>query len=102
MPAVLGTALEVIVGVAAALGLVAALDVVAPIAGLSVVPLLVVLVLAIRRGQLAGLAAALLSVLGLNFFFFAPVHRLTIADSENVAVLGVLLIAAVVVGRLAD
>ena len=99
--AVLRVAAEVVVGVAAGLGLVAALDLIAPIASLGVVPLLVVLALAVHRGQLAALAAAVLSVLGLNYFFIPPVHRLTIADDENVVALSVLLIAAVVVGRLA-
>ena len=37
----------------------------------------------------------------LNYFFIEPRHRLTISDSENVVALGVFLIAAVVVGRLA-
>src|SRR3954453_18265742 len=45
-------------GVALAIGLVAALDVVAPVTGLSVVPLLVVVALAMRRGQGAALSAA--------------------------------------------
>src|SRR4051794_11872825 len=97
----LSVAGEILLGVAAALGLVAALDQIAPVESLGVVPLLVVLALAVRRGQVAALAAAVLSVLGLNFFFIPPVHRLTIADNENVVALAVLLIAAVVVGRLA-
>jgi len=42
-----------------------------------------------------------LSVLALNYFFIEPRHRLTISDSENVVALGVLLIVAIVVGRLA-
>ena len=50
---------------------------------------------------MAALATAVLSVLALNYFFIEPRHRLTISDSENVVALGVLLIAAVVVGRLA-
>ena len=63
--------------------------------------LLAVLAVAIRRGQVAALAAAVLGVLTLNFFFIEPLHRLTIADSDNVVALGVLLMAALVVGRLA-
>jgi two-component system sensor histidine kinase KdpD len=55
----------------------------------------------IRRGQVAALTAAVLGVLVLNFFFIKPLHQLTIADSDNVVALGVLLIAAMVVGRLA-
>jgi two-component system, OmpR family, sensor histidine kinase KdpD len=92
---------EVLVTVALATGLVAALDTVATIGGLAVVYLLAVLTVAIRRGDAAALGAAVLSVLAFNFFFIAPVHRLTIADSENVAALVVFLVVAVVVGRLA-
>jgi two-component system sensor histidine kinase KdpD len=95
------TAIEVLASVAAATGLVALLDQVAPITGLGVVYMLVVLLIAIRRGELAALASAVLSVLALNFFFIEPRHRLTISDSENVVALAVLLIVAIVVGRLA-
>src|SRR3954452_11307646 len=94
-------AVEVLAGVAVAIGLVAALDVVAPVTGLSVVPLLVVVALAMRRGQVAALSAAVLSVLALNFFFIEPRYRLTISESENVVALVVYLIVAVVVARLA-
>ena len=59
------------------------------------------LTVAIRRGWAAALATAVVSVLAFNYFFIAPVHRLTIADPENVAALLVFLVVAVVVGRLA-
>ena len=59
------------------------------------------LVIAIRRGQLAALVTAALGVLTLNFFFIVPRHRLAIAHSQDLVELIVLLIAAVVVGRLA-
>ena len=95
------TALEVVLSVAAATGVVAALDAVAPVAGLGVVYLLAVLFVAIRRGELPALVTALLAVLTLNYFFIEPRHQLTIASSENVVALVVFLIAAVVVGRLA-
>jgi two-component system sensor histidine kinase KdpD len=95
-------AFEVIAGVALAIAAVALLDEVAPITGLSVVPLVAVLAVAVRRGQVAALAAAVLSVLALNFFFIEPRYQLTIAESENVAVLAVYLIVAVAVGRLAS
>jgi two-component system sensor histidine kinase KdpD len=94
-------ALEVVLAVAAATALVALLDKIAPITGLGVIYLLAVLAVAVRRGSSAALAAAVLSVLTLNYFFIAPVHRLTIADHENVAALGVFLVVAVVVGHLA-
>ena len=98
---VAATAAEVVLAVAAATGAVAALDTIAPITGLGVIYLLAVLFVAIRRGDLAALVTALLSVLTLNYFFIEPRHQLTIANSENVAALVVFLIAAVVVGRLA-
>jgi two-component system sensor histidine kinase KdpD len=60
-----------------------------------------VLAVAIRRGERAALAAAVLSVITLNYLFIAPRHRLTIAHSQDVVELIVLLIAAVVVSRLA-
>jgi two-component system sensor histidine kinase KdpD len=87
--------------VAAATALFAVLDEIAPRAGLGVLYLLAVLFAAIRRGLPAALATALLSVLALNFFFIEPRYRLTVSHSENVVELGVLLVVAVVVGRLA-
>ena len=78
--AVAATTLEVVLAVAVATGAVAALDTIAPTAGLGVIYLLAVLFVAIRRGELAALATALLSVLTLNYFFIEPRHRLTIAE----------------------
>lgn len=77
------------------------LDSLAPITGLGVIYLLAVLFVAIRRGEIAALVTAFLSVLTLNFFFMEPRHRLTISDSENVVALAVFLITALAVGRLA-
>jgi two-component system sensor histidine kinase KdpD len=94
-------AAEVLLTVGLATALVAALDTVATSTGLAVVYLLAVLTVAVRRGGGPALAAAVLSVLAFNYFFIAPVHRLTIADSENVAALVVFLVVAIVVGRLA-
>jgi hypothetical protein len=93
--------LELVAAVAVATGVVALLDQAAPITGLGVIYLLAVLLIAIRRGELAALATAVLSVLALNFFFIEPRHQLTISNSENVVALIVFLIAAIVVGRLA-
>jgi two-component system sensor histidine kinase KdpD len=94
-------AAEVVLAVTLATGFVAALDTMATSTGLAVVYLLAVLTVAIRRGGAAALATSVLSVLAFNYFFIAPVHRLTIADSENVAALVVFLVVAIVVGRLA-
>jgi two-component system sensor histidine kinase KdpD len=95
------TTLETLAWVGLATGVVALLDSVAEPAGLGSIYLIAVLAVAIRRGQLAALAAAVIGVLVLNYFFIEPLHQLTIADSDNVVALGVLLLAALVVGRLA-
>ena len=96
------TTLEVLASIAVASLLVAALDRIAPITGLTVVYLLPVLFVAIRRGEVAGLVTAALSVLTMNFFFIEPRYRLTITESEHVVTLAVFLVVAVVVGRLAS
>jgi len=99
--AALATSLEVVVAVTVASASVAALESTAPAAGLAFLYLLAVLAIAVRRGQLPALVTAVLSVLTLNYLFIVPRHRLAIAHSQDVVQLGVLLIAAVVVGRLA-
>src|SRR5262249_14528168 len=95
------TTLEILAWVGLGTAFVAILDPVATPAGLGSIYLIAVLAVAIRRGQVPALVAAVLGVLILNYFFIAPLHQLTIADSDNVVALGVLLIAALVVGRLA-
>ena len=95
------TAAEVVAATAVATGVVAALQSAAPPAGLGAIYLLAVLWVAIRRGELAALATALLGVLTLNYFFIAPRHRFTIAHTQDLIELIVFLIAAIVVGRLA-
>ena len=95
------TGLEIVVAVGLATAGIAALQSTAPAAGLGIVYLLAVLTLAIRRGEIPALIASILSVLTLNYFFIVPRHRFTIAHSQDVVELAVLLIAAVVVGRLA-
>jgi two-component system, OmpR family, sensor histidine kinase KdpD len=99
-----GTALvglEIVVAVAAATGGVAALQSSTPVEGLAILYLLAVLAVAIRRGQLPALITAVLGVLTFNYFYLPPRHQLAIAHSSDVVELIVLLIAAVVVGRLA-
>jgi two-component system, OmpR family, sensor histidine kinase KdpD len=98
----LGALVDVIGALLVATGVVALLDSYTSAAGLNVVYLLAVLFVAIRRGEIAALGTAVVSVLVLNYFFIEPRHQLTIADSENVAALAVFLIAAFVVGRLAQ
>jgi two-component system sensor histidine kinase KdpD len=95
------TAVEIVVSIAGASLLVLALKGVTPITGLAVLYLPAVLVVAIRRGQVPGLVTAVLSVIALNFFFIEPRYQLTVAKSDQAVALGVFLIVAVVVGRLA-
>ncbi len=98
----LGTASgEIVLATAAVTACIAVLQDTAPAVGLGVLYLLAVLVVAIRRGQLEALVTAVLSMLTLNYLFIDPRHQLTIAHSQDVVELGVLLIVAVVVGRLA-
>ena len=92
---------EIVLAVGAATGGVALLQSSTPVEGLGILYLLAVLAIAIRRGQLAALITAVLSVLTLNYLYIQPRHQLTIAHSSDVVELVVLLIAAVVVGRLA-
>jgi two-component system sensor histidine kinase KdpD len=90
-----------VASIAGASLLVAALDTVAPITGLTVLYLLAVLFVAIRHGEVAALVTAVLSVVTMNFFFIEPRYRLTITESDHVVTLAVFLVVAVVVGRLA-
>lgn len=92
---------ETLAAVAVSTGLVAVLDTVAPATGLGVIYLLAVLFVAIRHGELAALVSAALGVLALNFFFIDPRYHFEVHESSNLVALAVLLVAAVVVGRLA-
>ena len=95
-------ALEVVAAVAVATGVVAALQSAAPASGLgSHVSAGGARGRRSGAGELAALASAVLSVLTLNFFFITPRHQLAIAHTADLVELIVLLIAAVVVGRLA-
>jgi two-component system sensor histidine kinase KdpD len=99
--AVATAALEVALGIGIATAIVAALQSAAPPAGLGSIYLLAVLEVAIRRGQIAALVSAVLSVLTLNYLFIAPRYQLSIAHTADLVELIVFLIVAVVVGRLA-
>ncbi len=92
---------EVVIAIGLATAAVALLQSVAPASGLGVIYLLAVLAVAIRQGEIAALITAVLSMLTLNYLFIPPRHQLAIAHYRDVAVLVVLLIVAVVVGRLA-
>jgi two-component system, OmpR family, sensor histidine kinase KdpD len=92
---------ELLGAVAVATGFIALLDEVAAVTGLAVLYLLAVLFVAIRHGEGAGLATALVSVLAFNFLFIEPRYTLRVTESQEIVALVVFLIAAVVVGRLA-
>jgi two-component system sensor histidine kinase KdpD len=93
--------LDALAAIAVATAAVAALDGLTSAENLRVIYLLAVLFVTIRRDETAGIVTAVGSVLALNFFFIEPVHQLRISHSEDVVALGVFLVAALVVGRLA-
>jgi two-component system sensor histidine kinase KdpD len=55
---------------------------------------------AIVGGSIAGLVAAVLSFLALNFFFTPPIHTLNVGKTEDLVALVVFLLVAVTVGTL--
>lgn len=87
--------------VAAATGLVYALQPIAPTLSLGVVYTLAVLGVAVAFGFAYACAVAVTSMLAFNFLFLPPVHTLTLADARNWAALGVYVATAVVVSELA-
>jgi two-component system sensor histidine kinase KdpD len=93
--------LEAVGAIAAATLLVAAFEGLTSATNLRVIYLLAVLFITIRRDEATAILTAILSVLALNFFFIEPRHQLRISHSEDVVALGVFLVAALVVGRLA-
>jgi len=90
-----------VAAVAAATGLIAALDPIAPTVSLGVLYILAVLPIAIVWGARWSLPVAAASMIAFNWFFLPPVHTLTIADSENWAALAAYSVTAVVVSELA-
>jgi two-component system sensor histidine kinase KdpD len=92
----------VLVTVAAATGLVYPLKHLAPAVSLGVVYLLGVLLVSTFAGLRLGLLASLLSAAAFNFFHIPPVHRFTIADSQNWVALAAFVVVAAVASSLAD
>jgi two-component system, OmpR family, sensor histidine kinase KdpD len=93
--------LDALLAITVATLAVAALEGLTSAANLRVIYLLAVLFVTIRRDEATAIATAVGSVLALNFFFVEPRHQLRISHSEDVVALGVFLVAALVVGRLA-
>ncbi len=61
---------------------------------------LIVLVTSTLFGSRAGLAAALASILGFNFFFLPPFFTLSISGPENWVAFGAFIITALIAGQL--
>ncbi|HYX77331.1 MAG TPA: ATP-binding protein [Gaiellaceae bacterium] len=87
--------------VAAATGLVFALNPAAPVLGLLIIYLLPVLLVAVLYGAAYAVGASIASVLVFNFFFLPPLHTLALTDSANWVALAVFVVTAVVVSELA-
>jgi two-component system sensor histidine kinase KdpD len=98
-----GVAFLLVLGaVAAATVLVYPLKHAAPVVSLGVVYLLAVLLVSTYVGFGAGLLAALLSATAFNFFHLPPVHRFTLANSNNWVALAAFVIVAAIASRVAD
>src|SRR5438046_5539743 len=72
-----------------------------PVANLSMLYLVAVLVVAVAYGRTAAIAASILAFLPFDWFFVPPTHQLVVADPEEVFSLALFLITAVVTGTLA-
>ena len=90
---------------AAAVGLTTALIGLAsgrlPVANLSMLYLVTVLLVAVAYGRAAAIAASVLAFLTFDWFFVPPTHQLVVADPDEVFSLALFLITAVVTGTLA-
>jgi two-component system sensor histidine kinase KdpD len=82
-------------------GLIHLLDSVTPVISLGAVYLLAIVPIAGAWGLGYAIAASILSMLALNFFFLAPLYTLTLAHSENWVALAIYLVVAVAVSHLA-
>jgi two-component system, OmpR family, sensor histidine kinase KdpD len=72
-----------------------------PLANLSLIFLMAVLLVAIRFGLWPSVYASLLSFVAYNFFFTEPHHTITVARKEDVLTMVFFLVVAVIVGNLA-
>src|SRR5687767_9095889 len=73
----------------------------APIANISMLYLVAVLVVAVAFGRTAAIVASLLAFLTSNWFFVHPTHQLFVADPQELFSLALFLLTAVVTGTLA-
>jgi two-component system sensor histidine kinase KdpD len=96
-------AAAIIVGtVVVATGLLYPLKQLAPVVSLGVVYLLGVLLVSTYIGLGAGLMTAVLSAAAFNYFHLPPLHRFTLAHSEDWVALAAFVIVAAIASRVAD
>jgi len=68
---------------------------------LSLIFLIGVVLIAIRRGLLASLSGSVVAMLAYNFFFLPPLYTFTIADPANVVALVAFFVSALITSQLA-
>ena len=90
-----------VAAVAVVSGLVALLKPHVPVQSLLVLYILAVLPVALVWGTGLAVATSILSIAVFAYLFLPPIHSFRVADSRELAALGVFLVAAVVVGELA-
>jgi two-component system, OmpR family, sensor histidine kinase KdpD len=90
-----------LVAVAAITGLIGVTHAFVEVANISILYLIVVLVISSRFGRGPAVVASFAAFFAFNWFFVEPVHTLTVAHTEEVIALLVLLLTAVVTGQLA-
>jgi len=90
-----------IAALAAATGVMYALEPVAPTLSLGVVYTPAILLVAAAFGMGYALGAAVAAMFAFNFLFLPPVHTFTLADGRNWTALGVYVVAGVVASELA-
>ena len=90
-----------VTAVAAVSGLIALLDPHVPVLSLLVLYILAVLPVALVWGTGLAVVTSILSTAAFAYLFLSPTHSIRVADSRELAALGVFLLTAVVMGELA-
>jgi K+-sensing histidine kinase KdpD len=90
-----------VTAVAAVSGLIGLLDPHVPVLSLLVLYILAVLPVALVWGTWLAVVISLLSTAAFAYLFLPPAHSIRVADSRELAALGVFLVTAVVMGELA-
>jgi two-component system sensor histidine kinase KdpD len=94
---------DVAVAVAVVAGgcvLIGAVESVGHVSNISNLFIILIAVLASRRGMFAALVASILAFLAFDWFFVAPVHGFTVADPSEYVALATLLVTILVIGQL--